>query len=166
VHENGELVGAEPRRLHALAAQAARPLRDLAQQLISAAAPPPVVEHAEPVEIEMDDRRGALVLAHRAGQPIGEFMPVDQTRQRVVMGEIGDMGFRLEPRGDVLKGQADRELPLLVGRLLRARKPRYAGDEFQRDARAARALDPELALRLGAPLSGERQPPRRRQLLA
>ena len=113
--DDGEFVAAEPRQHLILVEDAGRAARDRLQQRVAGGMAEKVVDLLEAVEVDAEQRQLAAVRGgHRdlAVELAVEAAAIGQAGQRIVLGEVAQIGFGLLARADVADG--DR-LPRLVG---------------------------------------------------
>jgi hypothetical protein len=109
VHEQRELVAAEPGRDVAVEQVAPQPLADLGQHRVADVVAAHVVDRLEAVEVDADQHErivGALAVAQRLLQAA----PVGQLRQRVGVGELAEVRLALPQPQRVPPHVAEREV--------------------------------------------------------
>ena len=127
------------------------PPRDLAQQLVAGAVAERVVDHLEVIEVDVEQRDGAIVPS-RAGQRVDQVLvelgAVGQPGQRVVVGHVGDALLRRELLGHVVADDQHRAVDEPV---VPADPPQLAagGDDVALEAIVAVGLAGEYGLEAG-----------------
>nr|WP_239002945.1 hypothetical protein [Rhodovastum atsumiense] len=99
--DDGELVATEPRQRVGLAQQLLQSGGNGAQQRVAHRMAERVVDFLEAVEVDQADGAAPATTRQRLVQPLAEQHPVGQAGQRVVVGEMRDMGIGLAALGDV-----------------------------------------------------------------
>ena len=104
MQQQSELVAAEPRERVVAAHPPLQHLRQLAQQFVAGDVAAGVVDDLELIQIEIAHgvaRAGRLYRIERALQADLELAAVDQARERVVTGLVGELARQLVRLGDV-----------------------------------------------------------------
>ena len=150
LHDQGELVAAEPRDRVDFAQMFPQPGGNLLQDLVARAVAERVVDLLEAVQVEeheADQRAAATGTRHGQMQPVEEQAAVGQPGQHVVLGELRQplLGFpalrflvhRVERKGDVAR-HLDEKVDQLIVEVVRDRcaqeqRPHHLPAPAQRD---------------------------------
>ena len=106
--KHGEFVAAQPRHHTTLSHRARQPFGGFNQKAVARRMAQHVVDRLEAVEVDQVkcDRPAAAPGAHDLGaQPLLQHHPVGQPRQRVMMGDVMQMGLGLFALADIDRGR-------------------------------------------------------------
>ena len=94
-HKHGELVAAKASRQILLANRSTEPAGEFGQQLVTGTVTPRVVDRLEAIEVEVEDRRQALVPLELPLDRLEEMETVRESGERVVIRLVAELLLQL-----------------------------------------------------------------------